>query len=238
MFAHGGVLSAMHIEREQGAGVGMMRWVFVLWIFLLAFGCAYLPGVMKEEHQGQVETEETVRENSVDVSEDQAAAILEDGGAVARLEDEHVSDSSMPSIMHDDRDSIIAAPRVERQETVRARRILEEERAVFGRDIYFAFDQYKLHEQMLKPLTEQADWLKVNRHAEVLIEGHCDARGSREYNIVLGERRAQAVKQFFMRSGVGAERISVISYGKERLQCRRDTEGCHAKNRRARVSLR
>ena len=99
-------------------------------------------------------------------------------------------------------------------------------------DIYFDFNRWAIPEEMQNRLIDHGQWLKANLGSDVLIEGHCDARGSREYNMVLGEKRAHSVKNFLVALGV-ENRIDIISYGKEALTCFIDNELCHQENRRA-----
>lgn len=82
--------------------------------------------------------------------------------------------------------------------------------------VYFATNEYKVTAQFQKVLENQADWLKQNPGVSVLVEGHCDERGTREYNLALGERRANAAKDYLVSLGVDAGRISTISYGKDK----------------------
>jgi peptidoglycan-associated lipoprotein len=82
-------------------------------------------------------------------------------------------------------------------------------------------------------LDADAAWLKSHEDQLVMIEGHCDERGTNEYNVALGERRAKATMNYLVSRGVAANRITVTSYGEERPSCTEKTEGCWAKNRRA-----
>ena len=84
------------------------------------------------------------------------------------------------------------------------------------KDAFFDFDKSALREDQKAALGEDVAWLKGNAGAKVLIEGHCDERGTAEYNLGLGERRAKAVKDYLIAAGIAADRISIISYGKER----------------------
>ena len=84
------------------------------------------------------------------------------------------------------------------------------------KDAFFDFDKSVLREDQQTALTEDGAWLKGTAGAKVLIEGHCDERGTAEYNLGLGERRAKAVKDSLITGGIAADRISIISYGKER----------------------
>ena len=100
-------------------------------------------------------------------------------------------------------------------------------------DVHFDFDKYDIRPGDAKILDDNAKWMKANPRALVLIEGHCDERGTNEYNLALGERRAKASMNYLVSQGVQANRITLISYGKERPQCAEHNEGCWAKNRRA-----
>ena len=100
-------------------------------------------------------------------------------------------------------------------------------------DIHFDFDKYNIRSGDAKVLDANAAWLKSNPGNLVLIEGHCDERGTNEYNLALGERRAKSTMNYLVAQGVQAGRITIISYGKERPLCTEHTEECWAKNRRA-----
>jgi peptidoglycan-associated lipoprotein len=101
------------------------------------------------------------------------------------------------------------------------------------RDIFFDFDKYDIRPEDSKTLDANAAWLKSNPNQLVLIEGHCDERGTNEYNLALGERRAKAAMNYLVSQGVQASRITIISYGEERPTCTEKNEGCWAKNRRS-----
>ncbi len=98
--------------------------------------------------------------------------------------------------------------------------------------IYFAFDKYNLDDAAQEVLMRKADFLKENADIYITIEGHCDERGTNEYNLALGERRANSAKSFLVDMGIEAYRISTVSYGEERPLCMQTNEECWAKNRR------
>jgi peptidoglycan-associated lipoprotein len=100
-------------------------------------------------------------------------------------------------------------------------------------DIHFDFDKSAIRPADTKILEASAAWLKANPKTLVLIEGHCDERGTNEYNLALGERRAQAAQAYLVSRGIAAGRMTVISYGEERPACLEHTEACWAKNRRS-----
>ena len=103
---------------------------------------------------------------------------------------------------------------------------------VVGNTVNFDYDKYDLRSDAQAILRGQAAWLNQNPSRTVTVEGHCDERGTREYNLGLGERRANAVKQYLVSLGVSAGRLKTISYGKERPICVTSDETCWAKNRR------
>jgi peptidoglycan-associated lipoprotein len=102
-----------------------------------------------------------------------------------------------------------------------------------GDRVFFAFDRSDITPEAQEILARQADWLRRYPNVTVTIEGHCDERGTREYNLALGERRAQAAKNVLVASGIPASRISTISYGKERPAVVGSSEEAYAQNRRA-----
>jgi len=101
------------------------------------------------------------------------------------------------------------------------------------RDVHFNFDRYEIRTQDKPVLDENAKWLKSNGAAMLLIEGHCDERGTNEYNLALGERRAKATRDYLVSLGIDGGRITVISYGEERPLCTDRAEACWAQNRRS-----
>ena len=101
------------------------------------------------------------------------------------------------------------------------------------KDAFFDFDKYDIRPADAKVLDANATWLKANANNLVLIEGHCDERGTNEYNLALGERRAKSTMNYLVSQGVQASRITIISYGEVRPTCSEKTEECWAKNRRA-----
>lgn len=105
------------------------------------------------------------------------------------------------------------------------------------KDVYFDFDRYDLSTDARTILRANADWLKNNQTARVEIEGHCDERGTSEYNLALGAKRAQAVREYLVTLGVAGNRLSTISYGEEIPVCKEATESCWRQNRRARFVI-
>jgi peptidoglycan-associated lipoprotein len=104
-------------------------------------------------------------------------------------------------------------------------------------DVYFEFDQFVLSEKAKAILNKKAQWLREHGTAKAQIEGHCDDRGSTEYNLALGQKRADAALQYLVALGISPTRLSTISYGKERPLDPAQNEAAWAKNRRAHFIL-
>lgn len=102
-------------------------------------------------------------------------------------------------------------------------------------DIHFDYDSFDLTEAARQTLRRNAEWLSNKRGAHVEIEGHCDDRGTVEYNLALGSKRAAAAKAYLVSLGVSPERMTTISYGEELPLCHDQTESCWQENRRARM---
>lgn len=105
--------------------------------------------------------------------------------------------------------------------------------AAVGDRVLFAVDQSTLSAQAMQVLDRQAQWLLTNNDYLAVIEGHADEQGTREYNVALGARRANAVREYLVSKGVPAGRLQTISYGKERPLAACSDETCYAQNRRA-----
>jgi peptidoglycan-associated lipoprotein len=103
--------------------------------------------------------------------------------------------------------------------------------ATAGDRVFFAFDSAEISSEGQQILQRQAEWLRRYPNVAVTIEGHCDERGTREYNLALGERRAAAAKNVLVAAGIPAGRVSTISYGKERPIVPGSTEDAYAQNR-------
>ncbi len=101
-----------------------------------------------------------------------------------------------------------------------------------GDRVFFAFDKFDLNAEAQDTLKRQAAWMRANPSVVITVEGHCDERGTREYNLALGERRATAVKNMLIDLGINPARVSTISYGKERPEALGSNEAAWAQNRR------
>jgi peptidoglycan-associated lipoprotein len=105
------------------------------------------------------------------------------------------------------------------------------------RDVFFGYDSWTISEDGRQALTRDAEWMKSNPSSLVKVEGHCDERGTSAYNLVLGEKRAKAARNYLVELGVGANRLSVVSYGKERPSCTEHEESCYQQNRRGHLAV-
>jgi len=103
---------------------------------------------------------------------------------------------------------------------------------VVGNGVYYDLDEYSLNGAAQATLRGQASWLSQNPSRSIVVEGHCDERGTREYNLGLGERRANSAKDYLVSLGVAPSRVRTISYGKERPVCVASNESCWSRNRR------
>ena len=101
-----------------------------------------------------------------------------------------------------------------------------------GDTVHFALNKYNIEDNDKTTLGKQAAWLARYPAVKLTIEGHCDERGTREYNLALGARRANAVKEYLVAQGVSAARLETVSYGKERPICTQSNEDCWSQNRR------
>jgi len=114
----------------------------------------------------------------------------------------------------------------------RAKRGLGPEEDGVLKDVHFGFDQSELDSSANQVLSANVEWLRQNSRSKVELEGHCDARGTIEFNLALGAKRAKSVKDHLVTQGIAADRISTISYGKELPLCPEENDACWARNRR------
>ena len=123
-------------------------------------------------------------------------------------------------------------------ESARAKQFSEASEKFENRDIHFEFDSSFLTSEAQAILTDKARFLQKYPDVMVIIEGHCDSRGTNEYNLALGDRRAQSAKAYLINLGIAASRMTTVSYGEEKPLDPRETEEAWAKNRRAHFVLR
>jgi peptidoglycan-associated lipoprotein len=125
------------------------------------------------------------------------------------------------------------APREPVETEVLTQEISELNKKGYLQDSYFDYDQSDLRDDARTALSANAEWLKRYPSIQVLVEGHCDERGTSAYNLALGDRRANAARDYLESLGVSAARVRTVSYGKERPFCNESTEDCWQQNRRA-----
>jgi len=109
---------------------------------------------------------------------------------------------------------------------------IQDFRVNVGDTVHFDYNEYNVTDEDKGILQRQSTWLQRYPQVRVTVEGHCDERGTREYNLALGARRANAVKEYLVSLGVASARLDTISYGKERPICTESDENCWAQNRR------
>lgn len=105
------------------------------------------------------------------------------------------------------------------------------------KDVFFGYDQWALTDSGMEALNHDAQWLKDHPGAVMKVEGHCDERGTADYNIVLGEKRAKTARGYLIESGVAPKQVAIVSYGKARPFCSDPAESCYQQNRRGHVLL-
>ncbi len=105
-------------------------------------------------------------------------------------------------------------------------------------DVFFGYDSWMLSEEDQRILSANAAWMKANPAAILRVEGHCDERGTHDYNLILGEKRAKTVRSYLVELGVNSSQVSVVSYGKDRPFCQEHHETCYRQNRRGHMTLR
>ena len=141
--------------------------------------------------------------------------------------EEMVTEQKLVPVVEEQDDAVQAVAEEETQIGNMATRVFDNE------DIYFDFDSAVLKDTAKESLIRKAEWFRMKPDASIIIEGHCDERGTSAYNIALGDRRAQSAKAFFVDLGLDSNQISTVSYGEERPVDVSKTEEAWAKNRRA-----
>ncbi|MBU4185366.1 MAG: peptidoglycan-associated lipoprotein Pal [Proteobacteria bacterium] len=119
------------------------------------------------------------------------------------------------------------------QKEAARRKIIAARNLFMSENIYFDFDKYNLKPEAQEVLKTKAEWLRNNSGESIIIEGHCDERGTNEYNLALGDRRAQSANNFLIDLGIAESRLTTISYGEEQPADPRHNEDAWSKNRRA-----
>ncbi len=104
-------------------------------------------------------------------------------------------------------------------------------------DIFFGYDSWRISNEGRESLRRNAEWMRTNPSAQLMVEGHCDQRGASAYNLVLGEKRAKALRRYMLELGIRGQRVRIVSYGEERPFCQSTTETCYQLNRRGHFVL-
>ncbi len=187
-------------------------WIFgaIMLAMLLALG------VSCAKKQVTMETQEMAADESQQSAEDEAARREAEE---ARLQEQRAREARQ----REEASSMSEAAR---------RAAFEDE------EIHFDFDKYVLTPQAMMILDDKAAYLREHPAVRVLVEGHCDDRGSNEYNLALGDRRANSAKNYLVKSGVAESRITTISYGEEQPLCMQQNESCWYRNRRGHFGAR
>lgn len=189
---------------------------------LLLIGCPKKPTIVTEE--AKVQTPDVKAESEAKARAEAEAKVKEEAEAKAREEAEAKAE---------------AEERAEAEEKKEAKAKIKTrvKEAFRFEDIHFDLDMYTIKESDREILNNLADWLLKNKGVKIEIEGHADDRGDHEYNLALGERRANGAREYLITLGVDAARISTISYGEEMPLCLDPAEDCWWKNRRAHFNI-
>lgn len=129
----------------------------------------------------------------------------------------------------------VETERLDPQDHTDARNLDNPDSLLNQRLIYFEFDRSNVRSQFRPIIEAHSEYLRANSSARVILEGHADERGSREYNLALGERRGESVEEVLRAGGVPSRQIEVVSYGEERPVCRESNEDCWERNRRVEI---
>jgi peptidoglycan-associated lipoprotein len=192
-------------------GIAWASMIILLLGGLLLFGCS----------KKEIQTEGLVTQPSEGQLVDEEA---EKAKKRARIREQELTEQQL-------REKALAEEEARRKAMAAAAGSFENE------DVYFEFDQFVISEGAKAVLNKKAQWLREHTAAKALIEGHCDERGSTEYNLALGQKRADAALQYLVALGISPSRLSTISYGKERPVDPGQNETAWAKNRRAHFVL-
>lgn len=157
-----------------------------------------------------------------------------DTGLLQKQEQQVTKETGKPERSSGVTDEDLSATTARRE--ARETALQESEQGPFA-DILFDFDSYTIKADYLSKLKEAGDWLVLNKQVRVTIEGHCDEKGTAEYNLALGQKRSEAVRDYLVKAGIDETRIRTISYGKEIPADTAHTEEAWAKNRRAHFKI-
>ncbi len=216
--------------------VKMMFPLFILCGLILFGGCAKKISTVKSEAQETPATSITKEEKAL-TKEVKEGITEEQSGKIT--ETRQPTTTGMPSMQEE---QVTTPPEPQelamvetREPEIKPREVAKE---IGLQDVFFDFDRAVIKEDSRDVLQSNADWLSKNHGIKVQIEGHADERGTTEYNLALGENRAQAVKRYLVSLGIEPQRISIISYGEEKPFCNESNEECWQQNRRGHFMIR
>jgi len=167
-----------------------------------------------------------------------STAVKSEGTGVPIAKEPAAASERNPASAQNQRDLVEVIPPVSSPSQVPTQAAMGiPKKAMQLQDAFFEYDKALLRQEVASKLEADAKMLKEHPEAKATIEGHCDERGTSEYNLVLGNRRAEAVKRYLVNLGVPASQLSTISYGKEKPFCSEHNEGCYQQNRRAHFAV-
>ena len=185
------------------------KWWMVLALLLVVPGLLFTAGCAKKAVQADAAVSQATGQDQAALEAERARRAAEAARLAAEAEARRLADEARQREMTQARDEFL------------------------NENVHFEFDRSDLTPEAVAVLKKKAAWLSYNPAVTVMIEGHCDERGTNEYNLALGERRAQSAKNFLVNMGLAASRLSTISYGEERPLALGQNEEAWAKNRRA-----
>jgi peptidoglycan-associated lipoprotein len=170
------------------------------------------------------------RQTTPTAGQDQAGQAMDEADQAAEEGREGISEQELEARKRAEREAERKRREAEREKMAREKFVNE--------NVYFGFDDSTLTKKAREVLSAKADWLRSHPDVTVVIEGHADERGTKEYNMALGQRRAQSARNFLVNAGIDADRLTTISYGEERPADPRSNEMAWAKNRRVHFRIR
>ncbi len=185
------------------------KWWMVLALLLVVPGLLFTVGCAKKAVQADAEVSQATDKDQAALEAERARKAAEEARLAAEAEAQRLA------------------------EEARQKELAKARDAFLNENVHFEFDRSDLTPEAVAVLKKKASWLSYNPKTMVMIEGHCDERGTNEYNLALGERRAQSARDFLVNMGVAASRLSIITYGEERPLALGHDEEAWAQNRRA-----
>ncbi len=188
----------------------MKKLVIMALVLTIFIGCA------KKEVTKTDETQEQIVKETIDTTKED---VTEQEEGITPLESEMITEEEMEVAKIEPTELSLQEEKAERENVLK--------------NIHFDYDKYFIREDDKLILNKTADWLIMSEKTTLLIEGHCDDRGTSEYNLALGDRRAKAAKDYLISLGVSSDRLKIISFGEEKPLCEEQNDKCWQTNRRA-----